>query len=116
MGDTHHSETNLAEEEQFGKADPILPYAIGGGVIGLLCILMLTVGSHAVPLDTFLSFVAVLVWGGMGLFLVIIYPVMIGVSTTRTKKFLPIVGTVLLGIAYFVVSGIFMANASLPIQ
>lgn len=104
------------KEKQFGHADPILPYAIGGGVFGLLTIFTLTVGSHTISITEWLALLGVVVWFVIGLALVIVYPVMIGVSTWRKHKFLPICGYVLVGLAYFTVSGIFMANFSLPIQ
>ncbi|HEU4715860.1 MAG TPA: hypothetical protein VFS14_03450 [Candidatus Saccharimonadales bacterium] len=104
------------KEKPFGHADPILPYAIGGGVIGLLTIFTLTVGSQTISIAEWLAFLAVVVWFVIGVSITLVYPVMIGVSTWRKRKFLPICGYVLVGLAYFTVSGIFMANFSLPIQ
>jgi len=111
-----HQQHDHKEEKPFGSADPILPYAIGGGVFGLLIVFMLTVGRRAVPLNDFLAVVALGIWFVVGVFPAIIYPVMIGVSITRKRKFLPICGYALLGIVYFVISGVLMANFSLPIQ
>lgn len=104
------------KEKPFGHADPILPYAIGGGVIGLLTVFTLTVGSQTISIAEWLAFLGVVVWFVIGVSLVIVYPVMIGVSTWRKRKFLPICGYVLVGLGYFAVSWIFMANFSLPIQ
>jgi uncharacterized membrane protein len=112
------TEHKSAEEDgrYFGDRDWVLPYSICAAVIGLLVVALLTVGSKAMPLGTFFAFVAVIAWLVIGLCLVIIFPIAIGVSARRKRKFLPIVGCVLLGLAYFTVSGMLMANFSVPIS
>jgi hypothetical protein len=113
-------EHESAEENgrYFGDRDWVLPYSIGGAVAVLGIVALLTVGSKAMALSTFLAFVALMVWLVIGLCLALVYPVMIGVSERwkKERKKFAIPFFALLGIGYFTLSGVIMAHTSLPIN
>jgi hypothetical protein len=112
-------EHESAEENgrYFGDRDWILPYSIGVAVAVLGIVALLTVGPKAMALSTFLAFAALMAWLVIGLGLVLIYPIMIGVSERwkKERKKFAIPFFALLGIGYFVLSGFLMANSRLPI-
>jgi len=101
------------KERYFGDRDWVLPYSIGIAVFGLAALALLTAGSQAMPLGTAVAFVLVILWLVIGLCLVLCYPVMIGISE-RPKKFRRMLTSIVIGLLYFIVSGVLMANFSLP--
>jgi hypothetical protein len=108
MGHHELSDEELAKAAKYGSGDPVLPYVIAAVVAGLGLVAMLTVGK-AVPVGTALAFVLVLVWGAVGLWIILIYPIVLWIPENRPYKWRKFFFSIILGIAYFVVSGILMA-------
>lgn len=109
-------EPNLAKEEKYGSGDPVLPYAIAAAVAVLGLLALHTVGGQPVAVSTTLAFFLLLAWLGMGLWLILIYPIVLWIPENRRHKWKLFFFSIILGILYFVVSGILMAHTSMPIQ
>jgi hypothetical protein len=102
--------------EKYGSGDPILPWAIGGGVAAVLLIAMHTAGDRVVHLSTTLAFIADMAWLFGGVFIALIWTIIIWIPESRPYKWTKMGATIIFGIMYYVVSGIVMAHASLPIS
>lgn len=113
----HGHELNMKKEEKFGSADPALPYIIGLAVAVLGLIAMHTVGDKTVSPGTTLAFALVVFWFLAGMWIILIYPIILWVFEDRPHKWKKFFLSIFLGIAYFVVSGVLMATLpALPIQ
>jgi hypothetical protein len=111
-------ETAHKEQEdgrRFGDRDAMVPYMIGGAVFGILTIALLTVGDSAMPMSTALAFAGVMVWFVIGVYLTLVSPIVVWVLVAK-NPWGRMVFRILTGIVYFVISGVLMANFSLPIS
>lgn len=108
------SQQKAKKERYFGDRDAMVPYVIGAAVFGFLTIALLTVGDKAMPVSTALAFAGVVVWLVIGVYLTLVSPIVVWVMVK--KPWGRMVFRILTGIVYFVVSGVLMANFSLPIS
>ncbi len=108
------SQPKEKKERHFGDRDAMVPYIIGAAVFGFLAIALLTVGSKAMPVSTALAFTGVMVWLVIGVYLTLVSPIVVWVLVENPWG--RMVLRILTGIIYFVVSGVLMANFSLPIS
>jgi hypothetical protein len=102
------------KERYFGDRDSMVPYLIGAAVFGLLTLALLTVGDKAMPLSTAFAFAGVVVWLVIGVYLTLVSPIVVWVLVKNPWG--RMVFRILTGIVYFVISGVLMANFSLPIS
>jgi hypothetical protein len=115
----HHrdlSNEELAKEATYGKGDPPLPYSIGAAFVGLLVVAMLTVGSKTVPFTEFAAITALVLWGLIGLWLILIHPIVLWVPMKRQHKWKLFFLSIFLGIVYFAISWVLMASFSISIR
>lgn len=103
------------DNRSYGDRDSVVPYAIGGGVFVVFFIALHTVGDRVVHFSTTLALIALLAWLATGVWLVLINPIIIWVPMQRKRKWLKFFLSIIVGLAYFVLSGVAMANFSLPI-
>jgi len=106
--DDHEAAQRKAEK--YGSGDPVLPYAIGGAVIIVALIAMHTVGHKVVPISTTLALVLDGLWLVAGLWLIIIWPIILWIPEDRPHKWLKFYASIIAGIVYFVVSFVLMAT------
>ncbi|HEY5695610.1 MAG TPA: hypothetical protein VIQ80_02135 [Candidatus Saccharimonadales bacterium] len=103
----------------YGHTDWVLPAILGALVVGSLSVAMLTFGPRAMLVNTFVAFILVGIWLFCGVFIGMGIPFLVfmeGIRARRVHWMIPFFGSIGLGLAYFVVSGVFMAHTSLPIQ
>jgi hypothetical protein len=107
--DKHAQEHGGKSDENYGSGDPVLPYMIVGGLAAVVLIAMHTVGHKAMSVSTTLAFVFDGLWFFGGVFLVLIWPIIIWVPMNRKYKWVKFFASIFAGIVYFTVSGILMA-------
>jgi hypothetical protein len=107
--------TSTRKPRVFGDRDAVVPLSIVGPIVILLVIAMMTTGDRPMHLSTWAAFVAVVVWLVMGLWMILIGPIVTWTLDDIKYKGTRMTISVVVGIVYFVVSGVLMANFSLPI-
>lgn len=99
----------------FGDRDAVVPTSIVGPIVILLIIATMTVGGRPISLPTWLGFVGVIVWVVMGVWMILIGPILTWTLDDIKYKWLRMFISIIVGIIYFVVSVVLMLHVSLPI-
>ncbi|HSW77552.1 MAG TPA: hypothetical protein VLG36_02025 [Candidatus Chromulinivoraceae bacterium] len=99
----------------FGDRDAIVPLSIVGPIVIIFIFLTMVTSDRPMHLSTWAAFAAVCVWFLMGLWMILIGPIVTWTLDDIKYKAARMVISIIVGIGYFAVSAVLMANFSLPI-